>query len=526
MPYRIFLYDENNENLIAALPNATRIRFTREIRGSGAVSFWLPHDDARLSELHWGRFVRVRDRRTGNDVTSGFLRGGVDLGIGERPWVRVRAEGVLTRLAFLRYPPVYRLRGSLADNVSRLVQRYDLRRITAKSTNASGLFGDEILSFDGAGSGNQLGSYANTVSVSFSSDDADGAVVLAQNGGGYVSSGTYVTPFLDFKTTPTAFDRLRYGYDPSRGSVRYRMASYANLTDARTFSGSSVEDDLANGIGIDLSALTPRRYVAVELTLSTTNSSVTPAVEFVEVTARHSVPGIVPPTSVPTVSLGELDVSGKSLYVVLESLCDRFGLEYRLTADGTFQFQLEPPPGTLGTLWGDDRRATATFVEGRHVNILRYIRDDAALANVVVALGSGQGGNRLACVVADKTSQASYGVRQLLWEGSETTLLDLKARADALLSRRKEPLTRIELELLTTPHDAANFAPGDLIRVVSPRRSLDVSVRILRETREQTPAGERIRLECGEKLQSLTERLLRWMVLGDPCGNARTSIFS
>lgn len=507
MPYQVFLYDENNQRLIASLPNATHIRFTREIRGSGEVRFWLPRDDERLSELRFGRFVRIRDRRTGMDLASGFLRGGVDLGTGEKSFVRVRAEGVLARLAFLRYPPVYRLRGSLADNVARLVQRYDLRRITAKSTSASGLFGDEILSFDGAGSGNQLGGYANTVSVSLSPDDEGGAVVLASGGG--VSSGTYVTPFLDFKTVPAAFDRLRYGYDPSRGSVRYRIASYANLTDARTFSGLPAEDALANGVGVDLSALTPRRYVAVELTLSTANSSLTPAVEFVEVTARHSVSGVVPAGSVPAVSLGELDVSGKSLYAVLERLCDRFGLEYRLTAEGTLQFQFEPPPGTLGTLWGNDRRSTATFVEGRHVNILRYVRDDAALANVVVALGSGQGGNRLACVVADEASQASYGVRQLLWEGSETTLLDLKARADALLARRKEPLLRLELELLTTPDGTANFAPGDLIRVVSPRRSVDVSVRILRETREQTPAGERIRLECGEKLQPLTERILR-----------------
>jgi hypothetical protein len=516
--YHVLLYDENNANPVTALPNATRVRFTREIRGSGEVRFELPRDDERLSELRFGRFVRVRDARSGVDLTAGFLRGGVDIGVG-KPFARVRAEGVLARLAFLRYPPDYRLRGTLAENVARLVQRFDVRRITAASTTASGLLGDEILSFDGSGSGNQLGAYTNTESVDLSpsSDPSDdgGAVVLTESGGVYAASGTYVTPLMDFKTAPTAFDRLRYGYDPSLGSVRYRVGSYANLTDARTFAGSPVEDAQPRGVGVDLSGLTARRYAAVEFTLSTSDTSVTPALEFVEVTARRAVSGIVAPTSVPSVAMGLLEVGGMSLYVALERICDRFGLEYRLAAEGTLAFQLEPAPGSLGDEWGEDRRNTATFVEGTHVNVLRYVRDDSALANAVVALGLGEGGNRLVCSVEDGTSQAAYGFRQTVWDGSEMTLDDLKARADAVLARRKEPVTRLELEVLATPDGRSEFAPGDLVRIVSRSRrdadgnALDVSLRVLRETREETPSGERIRLECGEKARTLTEGIVR-----------------
>jgi len=408
----------------------------------------------------------------------------------------------------------------LAQNVARLLQRFDVRRITAASTTASGLWGDEILSFDGFGSDNQRGAYVNTESINLSpaSDPSDdgGAVVLTQSGGVYASSGTYVTPFMDFKSAPTAFDRLRYGYDPAKGSVRYRIASFANLTDARTFSGSPVEETQPRGVGVDLSGLVARRYVAVEFTLSTSDTHVTPALEFVEVTARRALPGILVPTSVPSVPMGWLDVGGRSLYVVLEQVCDRFGLEYRLAADGTVEFQEEPAPGALGSVWGVDRRNTATFVEGVHGNIRRLVQDDVELANAVLALGLGEGGNRLLCVVEDAASQAAYGLRQVVWEGSEMSLSDLKARADALLARRKEPTMRLEFDVVATPNGRAEFAPGDLVRVVSRHRRgvdgnpLDLSLRLLRETREETPSGERIRLECGMKARPLTEGLLRW----------------
>ncbi|MBM3216421.1 hypothetical protein FJZ36_16090, partial [Candidatus Poribacteria bacterium] len=199
--YRIHVYDAGNAQRLTILRNATRIRFTREIGGIGEIRFDIPRDDDQLPELSAGRFVRAFDTRTETDALAGIVTGAVDIGI-EARFTRIWAYEALLRLAFCRMPPETRLRGSLADNLSRIIRQGDARRITAESTSATGSLGDEVLSFDGGGSGNQLGAFTNTESVNLSpaSDPSDdgGAVVLTQSGGVYASSGTYVTPFIDF----------------------------------------------------------------------------------------------------------------------------------------------------------------------------------------------------------------------------------------------------------------------------------------------------------------------------------------
>jgi hypothetical protein len=520
--YQIHLYDESNATKLAVLLRATRIRFTREIRGTGDISFELPSDDEQLPQLQLGRFVRVHDLRDDTDAAAGFIAGALDLGAeARRPFVRVRAYGAATRLAFLRFPPGYLLKGTLSANRDRFVQQYDWRRITAEDTNASGALGDEVLSFDGAGSGNQLAAFSNTESVDRSAAgetyEEKGAVVLTQSGNLYNSSGTYTTPFIDFRSAPTTFDRLRYIYRQETGTIQYRINSYANLTDTRTFSGAPASDADARGVGVDISGLTARRYIAVELTLATNRADETPIVEAVEVIARRAVAGVSAAGTWPATELGVLRLGGLTLLRALERLCALFALEYRARTDGVVEVQGRPAAGAVGSVWGTDRRDAYTLVEGKHLNISRCLLDDGELANYVVALGTGQGSDQLACVVQDATSQTAYGVRQAVVHFNRPTLADLKTDADAYLSEHKDPQTSLEAEVLATPDGTAGFAPGDLIRVVSPWRKdhegndLDETVRIVRETREETESGERILLYGETKPRAMTQDLVERM---------------
>ena len=557
--YRIEVYTATNAARIGTLSDVIDIRFTRGISEPDSIRLTISTASEQLTLLTHGVYVRVYDEASDDLLAEGFVSGKMPRGIGQ---VEYDIDGSLTKLAQSLYPPEYLIDGDLAANASRLVQSYDWRRITAKATAATGNLGDEIVTFDGSGSGNDLASKTNITSEEtvVPGEDFDSAGAIFLTGAGpdgmnapYAASGTYESPFLDFRTTPTTWDRLRWIGEwtnrPSgspRNEVTWQFSSFEALTDARVFPVAAAEPVDPEGLGEDITGLadagtfdamegytfaeleaftfaelgsipyTKGRYCAVRLNMESFEADKrTPFVSAVEVIARRAITGVAAGTFPVGYEVDALNVGGQTLLRALDMVCDTYGMEYRLVS-GSLHLQLIPTVGAVGGVFGSDRREDFTLIEGVTCSILRLDEDDTEIVNYVIALGQGSGKNQLAMIWQDAPSQSNYGLRQAVYETESQTLVELKGLAQAYLTEFRDPRVSVEIEIVreAAAPERTDFAPGDLIRIVSQRRTLssgvtlDRSMRIQRETREIIEGVEIIRLECQDRRVRMVEALV------------------
>ncbi|GIX06986.1 MAG: hypothetical protein KatS3mg115_1389 [Candidatus Poribacteria bacterium] len=521
---RIEIYDNGNTARLGRVVAPVSVRVTRGLNEPDRIELALRRNDPQAKELIPGRFLRVFDAGGAEPLATGVLLEPLRR---ERGLLHCTAVGALIQLALVRFPPGYLLTGDLADDPAAWTCAYDWRTIQATQTTASGAWGDEILTFPGFGTGNTAGEFSNTEAVDLAEPTGEredlGGVRLMEGGGLYPPNGVYVTPFLDFRTPPDTWDRLRYGLEGWGESLAVRVASFEALSDPRSFSGTPLTDPGASGRGISLVGLPPRRYLAVEFTLNRLHPSQSPRLRWIQAVARRNLPGVLGAV-LPTIHLGALNLGGYSLRAALERLCATYLLEYRLAPDGTLQVQPIPEPGTVGSLWGQDLRSRLTLTEGKHFNWVEEVSDPTQGGNYLAIADPGSGLN---LIVQDAASLSELGYRQAFLSVSALQLETLKALGDQRRARWGDWTRRWRIELLRTPNDPPyppltggtggaeswGFAPGDLIRLISsphgagPNAPFDRSVRIVREVREETENGLRVLLEVEERASRLERAL-------------------
>ncbi|MCP5059562.1 MAG: hypothetical protein GY937_22895 [bacterium] len=540
MPYSIHVYNRANSSRSEQLQNATGIQFRRSNRGTEEIRFSVPRDDTQISLLTHGIVVRVYETETETDLAVGQISGIINLGNG--PLVQFEAEGLWARMATVVFPTDYVLSGDIssADNALRLTQAYDIRRITSTNPSDATHDGDEMVSWDGNSAGTTQEKAAKTNTITWdivredATEDATGSLTLdgtSDNDGDgineippFSASGTYESPFYDFVSAPDDTDRLRFDGQYDEGEVTWAVATFAALTDARTFPAASAAT-FPGGVGEDLTGLTARRFMAVEFTLAANDSArKTPAVFWFELITRRDISGISAGTIVSQTVEDNFTVGGLSLVAALEQIAESYDLEWRVQGDGTVDMQAKPASGAVGATWGTDRRDTYHLIEGHHCNLVNYEKDDGKLVNYLIATGTGAGGNALTIIAQDATSQTSFGMRQAVVGFNADTMAELKTEADAYLSEFKDPRVSMVLEVGETPDEQVPvFAPGDLISVSSflnkNHDGADIAedFRILEETRTATDGGIRVRLRLENKPAPFMEELGETL---DHLGNA------
>lgn len=572
--YTIHLYDHDNGTKTAVIEDFASLSVVRTVQGTEAVEIQFSADAENAKRFQHGQVFRVHEPRwvspatgaiTGRDICSAMVAGPVDYA--EDQLVTVRAAGMIARLADNVFPPEYLLTGTLQSNRTRFVRRHDSRTITADGWEAGtdtmpvGKWNDEILAWNLPNPGGSVFQNTKVDSRESTGEDYDsgGYVTLSDD----ASPGTYQTPHIDFVTAPGAWDRLWFdgGWqnrsdDPGE-EVLYRVTSVPALGTAFSFSGAALEPGLdVAGLGIDVSGVTVNRYFGVEFQMASfwAGTNQPPYVDYLMVNAvRVETNFTVQLADWPTAvdfTLAPRDVGGMSVIEALSAICDSHGYEYRLTdpntGDGTtnhlLQVQLIPDPGAVGTVWGTDRTNQYALVDAKHCIFTRLSVDDSDLCNYVEAVGTGAGRNASRVVVQDSPSQSAYGVRVRRYQTSKQTIPELLDAARAYIAFYKEPLVSLEVEVYDTPDGTMNWAPGDLIRVMSPQRNIArsaslsaleeyvlgkfglemftlsqleglgshqlfrESMRIMREERRLGPEGDVIRLTLENKPRGIIEQ--------------------
>ena len=496
-----------------ALLEATGISFERGINGTDSITFSLPRGSAKIADLTHGAFVRVHDTDLATDLAAGRISGRISLTPSRG--VQFQASGLFVLLAEQEFPPEYIIKGDIssADNKARLTRSFDWRRVTA---TAAGTFdGNEIVNFQGDSSAYPNNSTAKLAACVLYDivegsevEDAMGALIVigtTNDAAGfqvvhpYSASGLYESPFLDFQTAPTAWDVLRVGVN--RGQLSELEVQFEPYTDTSTRAVASGGVTVADpqGFGHDITGETAARFAEVKLELVPTEDDRSPVVHWYEVVATRAIDGIVAGTFVSVDIEDNLSVGGQTPLRALDQITQQYDLEYQVQIDGTVDVQASPTTATTGITWGSDRRSDLSFVEGVNVDIVDYSLDDSDLANYVAAEGTGAGGDKLAVIVQDSTSQTTYGVRARSVGFNEDTIGELQTEAADFLAERKDPRRFMRVQVRESR--LWDIVPGDLITVHSDLNTdhtgarISRDFRVIRDRRVQTPNGVSVQID-------------------------------
>jgi|APSaa5957512622_1039677.scaffolds.fasta_scaffold22699_2 hypothetical protein len=529
MPYQIHVYNSGNASRADILVNATDVEFTRTNSGTREIRFAIPRDDAQISLLTHGTVVRAYETETETDHAVGQIAGVISLG--PQGFVRYEAEGLSARLADTEFPADYVLSGDISsvENTKRLTQSYDYRRITSTTPSDITHDANELCSWNGylasANSSDYLllsGAIVWDLIREDATEDATGTLTLAgasdDDGDGineippYSGSGVYESPIYDWGSAVDDMDVLRFDGSYDEQEVKWSVETYIAIA-GRSFPVAQFPT-FPSGAGEDITGLLDRRYFAVRFEFSPNDATrKTPAIYWFEVIARRDIPGITQGTVVSQTVEDNFTVGGMTLLAVLDRIAESYGLEWRVRLTGEVDVQTEPATGAVGATWGTDRRDTYHLIEGHHVNITAYDRDDEDLVNYLVATGTGAGGNAITVVLQDATSQGDYGLRQKTVAFNVDTMTELKTEADAYLAANKDPRESMVLDVYDTPDGLMSFAPGDLVSVSSflntdhDGNDIAKDFRILEENRRATDGGVRVRLRLENKPKPFLEDL-------------------
>ena len=185
------------------------LRITRSIKRAPSLKFDVP--TANAPSVDRGAHVVVT--RNGADFLNFVVTGKSPAASA----VGYAAQGVISKLASVTFPPEYVMTGNISseDNKARMTSRFVFRRVTTSSADANTAWdGRGALSWNGSSvSGapeEKTASLSNTtlnIMAMVDFDDGQGVLSLAgatSNNGvqqpPYQTSGTYVSPYIDMRT--------------------------------------------------------------------------------------------------------------------------------------------------------------------------------------------------------------------------------------------------------------------------------------------------------------------------------------
>lgn len=333
-----------------------------------------------------------------------------------------------------------------------------------------------------------------------------GIVILAKDGSGvYHSSGYIVLEFDSGDVTRfEKWERIRWASDsadPVFTTVAYQ-----------TYDGSSWSSWSAENAGVfpDELGLVVDDYdaekVRVRVTLSTNDLETedgdgdavgsTPALFALEVIARTEafLTGSIPIST--GVEISGVTADSNSAYEILQGGCKLAGYEF-FVFNGVL---------TVAEGIGTDRSSSVLMREVTNVAIEDLSDSDDEIWNVITAVGSGSGINRLQVTVEDGESIDSYGAREIRIQHDTEDLTELTDFANDYLDEHKQPSYSWKVRVAYPYGEEPEYGVGDIVKVVSPESGIIINSRIEEERRSYSSKGMSVDLYLNKTRADLTAR--------------------
>ena len=200
---------------------------------------------------------------------------------------------------------------------------------------------------------------------------------------------------------------------------------------------------------------------------------------------------IAKPDGSSIMEVGQIDATGQQLGIRLQHenlleaarrVAEIIGWELWAGTDGKLYFKQSK---------GTDRSAAVKFEAGRDLLSVEEERDALDWATRVFVTGHGEWREALRIVAEDQEQIAQGNIREKTF--LEPDLIgreSLQARARTLLAEYKDPLRRLQAEVL----DPGGWELGDMVRIVDPDLGIDEALRVVEVEREWSEAGEEVRV--------------------------------
>ena len=438
------------------------IRIQRDLNRPKTLTFQVPRkgDDADAIEI--GKVVRVID---GTDVVASFvIAGPLDK---TRPLVTVNALGKEEILNWSITPWDFKLESSTAaDQITELLKNYRFFR-----QNTEDDFND--------------GTHSTTevTSVAESTTETNYFVTLTQTGEDYDASGTFISqPILltdDFLGDPADITRLRYvarlGNDTDI-EVEFRHSN--NDTDdtpnvdadwsgwSNTY-GTSSDSETQQQLGITGYSVTGDfRWIQVRFTLTTSDVTITPALQAFEVIAEYP----------SEISAGSISLAGDALdetfsfqshLSAIQRIVAARNAEFRVNDD----YELE-----IAERFGVTTPAV-TYTVHDNCEVVRFQQQDRRLSTEIWSLGStGSGLTQPFKTSASESATEAYGSRPWIYSPNATTETARTQEIADELALRDTPTNAVVIEETDTTE---SIEVGDLVSFEYTERSIDTTLRVI-----------------------------------------------
>ena len=468
--YQIQVYDKNYKTqsgtdgtLSRTLTHAVSIRIQRDLNKPKTLTFQVPRkgDDADAIEI--GKVVRVID---GSDVVASFvIAGPLDK---TRPLVTVNALGKEEILNWSITPWDFKLESSTAaDQIAELLKNYRFVRQNTEDQFNDGTFDT-----------------TEVTSVAESTTETNYFVTLTKTGEDYETSGTFISqPILltdDFLGDPTDITRLRYvallGNDTDI-EVEFRHSnndtddtpnvdSDFSAMEQRTYNTSS-DSETQQQLGITGYSVTGDfRWIQVRFTLTTSDVTITPALQAFEVIAEYP----------SEISAGSISLAGdaldepfsfKSHLSAIQRIVAARNAEFRVTDD--YELEIAERFGVT--------TPTVTYTVHDNCEVIRFQQQDRRLSTEIWSLGSaGQGLTQPFETSASESATEAYGSRPWIYTPNATTEIARTQEIADELALRDTPTNAVVIEETDTVED---IAVGDLVSFEYTERSIDTTLRVI-----------------------------------------------
>ena len=473
--YRVAVYAKNwkaqkgtDGTLARTLTHATRISVRRNLNQAERISFSVPRgsDDAAAIEI--GRVVRILDGTT--IIASGIVVGPLDT---TQILIPIVALGKAEILNWQITPHEFQLESdTAAGQVEELLKNYRFFR-----QNTESQFND------GTHSDTEVTTVANDVNP----DQDDIYITLTQNAAEeYAATGTYISqPILctdDSLGDPNDITRLRYRAEVGNATdiqVSFRSSNAAVGATTHSWGGWSTDYEAdtqsREKLGItDYSIAAAFRWIQVRFTLTTSDDTISPALQAFEVICEYD----------GEISVGTLNLDGanylrnpsfESHLRAIQQIVAARNAELRVNDD----YELD-----ISTRFGVTT-PTVTFTVGTNCNVVQYELDDRRLSTELWSVGAtGEGITQEFETTASDSAVETYGSRPWLYSPVSESTADKDQEITDELDLRDKPTQRVVVDELSAT--ALSIALGDLVNFEYAARSIDTQMRVI-EIRQADP---------------------------------------
>ena len=474
MPYSVQIFEKNwktqrgsDGTLSRTLTHATRISVRRPLNQAEQIMFSVPRGGDDADALEMGRVVRVLD---GTDiVASGVIIAELDK---TQSLIPVTALGKATILSWQITPEDFQLESDTAEGqITELLKNYRFFRINTEKQFDAGTHSDTEVT---------------TIANSVNPDQDDFFLTITQTNDEYAASGTYISqPILctdDSLGDPNDITRLRYKAEVGNETdiqVSFRYSNAAASATTHTWSAWSTDYDAdaqsREKLGItDYSISAAFRWVQVRFTLTTTDDTITPALQAAEIICEYD----------GEISVGTINLDGAKYFRNPSFESHLHAIQQIVAARNAELHVNDDYELDIATRFGVTT-PTVTFTVGTNCNVVKYALDDRRLSTELWSIGAtGEGLAREFKATASDSAVETYGSRPWLYSPVSDTESERTQEASDELEKRKEPTKTAVIDELSAT--ALNVSLGDLVNFEYAARGIDTQLRVI-EIRQADP---------------------------------------